>query len=136
MSAPPAPTVAGVLRTPNQVAQQLAVSRSMVYAEIKKGKLTAAAEPEASIFGEHWRDWPREWVQPICDKAGVQKVTAHGIRGLHSTLALEAGIAGAVVAASLGHEDERTTKRSYAKIDAVAVAQQRRELTVLTGELG
>lgn len=36
--------------------------------------------------------------------AKVPKVTAHGMRGLHSTLAMEAGVTGAVVAASLGHE--------------------------------
>lgn len=96
-------------------------------------RLTAGAEAEAPIFGEHWRDWPREWVQRICDKAGVPKVTAHGMRGLHSTLALEAGITGAVVAASLGHEHVSTTVQSYAKPEAVAGAQQRRALSVLDG---
>jgi hypothetical protein len=56
--------------------------------------------------------------------------------GVHSTLAMEAGVTGAVVAASLGHEDESTTRRSYAKPDAVAGAQQRRALTVLVGGVG
>ena len=36
-------------------------------------------------------------------------VTAHGMRGLHSTLAMEAGVTGHVVAASLGHERVTTT---------------------------
>jgi integrase len=36
-------------------------------------------------------------------------VTAHGMRGLHSTLAIEAGMTGAVVAASLGHEHVSAT---------------------------
>jgi integrase len=99
-------------------------------------RLIGGAEAEASIFGEHWRDWPREWVQRICDKAGVPKVTAHGMRGLHSTLALEAGVTGAVVAASLGHEQVSTTVQSYAKPEAVAGAQQRRTLRVLAGGAG
>ena len=43
--------------------------------------------PEAKLFGEHWRDWVRKWVQRICEAAGVPVVTAHGMRGLHSTLA-------------------------------------------------
>ncbi len=51
--------------------------------------------------------------------SSVPKVTAHGMRGLHSTLALEAGVTGAVVAASLGHEDISTTIESYAKPEAV-----------------
>jgi integrase len=96
-------------------------------------RLAEGFAPDARLFPGHWRDWPREWVQRICEAAGVPKVSAHSMRGLHSTLAMEAGITGAVVAASLGHEDESTTKRSYAKADAVAGAQQRRALTVLSG---
>jgi len=63
----------------------------------------------------------------------VPKVTAHGMRGLHSTLAMAAGASGHVVAASLGHESINTTMQSYAKPEAVAGAQQRRTLTVLGG---
>jgi hypothetical protein len=99
-------------------------------------RLAADQKPDALLFGQHWRDWPREWVQRICEKAGVPKVTAHGMRGLHSTLAMEAGVTGAVVAASLGHEHVSTTIESYAKPEAVAVAQQRRALRVLAGGAG
>lgn len=96
-------------------------------------RLTAGAEPEARIFGNHWRDWPREWVQTICTKAGVPLVGAHSMRGLHSTLAMDAGVTGHVVAASLGHEKVSTTVQSYAKPEAVAGARQGRALKVLIG---
>lgn len=43
----------------------------------------------------------------------MPEVTAHGMRGLHSTLTMEAGVTGAVVAASLGHEHVSTTVQSY-----------------------
>jgi integrase len=89
--------------------------------------------PEARLLGRHWRDWPREWVQEICTKAGVPVVCAHSMRGLHSTLAMDAGVTGHVVAASLGHEHVSTTVQSYAKAEAVAGAQQRRTLRVLSG---
>ena len=69
----------------------------------------------------------------ICDAAGVPKVTAHGMRGLHSTLAVENGVSAHVVAASLGHESSTTTIQSYVKPEAVSGAQQRRVLTVLEG---
>jgi integrase len=91
-------------------------------------RLTADSEPEARIFGDHWRDWPREWVQRIWTAAGVPVVGAHSMRGLHSTLAMDAGVTGHVVAASLGHEKISTTMQSYAKAEAVAGAQQRRTL--------
>lgn len=95
--------------------------------------LAAGMAPDSLLFGEHWRDWPREWVQRICREAGVPLVSAHSMRGLHSTLAMEAGITGAVVAASLEHESVTTTVASYAKAEAVAAARQQRTLTVLDG---
>jgi integrase len=75
----------------------------------------------------------RKWVRNVCVKAGVPKVTAHGMRGLHSTLALEHGASSHVVASSLGHESFSTTLQSYAKPEAVAGAKQRRVMTVLEG---
>ena len=71
-------------------------------------------------------------MQRICKAAGVPKVTAHGMRGLHSTLAVDTAITSHVVASSLGHESFTTTVESYAKREAVAGAQQRRVLAVLT----
>ena len=64
--------------------------------------LAEGKSPEAKLFGHHWRDWVRKWVKRICEAAGVPKVTAHGMRGLHSTLAVENGVSAHVVAASLG----------------------------------
>jgi integrase len=88
---------------------------------------------EAKLFGHHWRDWVRKWVKRICEAAGVPKVTAHGMRGCISTLAVENGVSAHVVAASLGHESSATTIQSYVKPEAVAGAQQRRVMTVLEG---
>jgi integrase len=89
--------------------------------------------PDAKLFGEHWRDWVRKWVQRICEAAGVPVVTAHGMRGLHSTLAVEHGASAQVVAASLGHESSTTTMQSYVKPEAASGAQQKRVMTVLAG---
>jgi integrase len=72
-------------------------------------------------------------VRGICEAAAVPVVCAHSMRGLHSTLAMDAGVTGHVVAASLGHERVSTTVQNYAKAEAVAGAQQRRALRVLAG---
>lgn len=95
---------------------------------IAKGK-----KPTDRLFGNHWRDWPRLWVERICGRAGVMKVSAHAMRGLHSTLAIEAGSTAHVVAASLGHESFATTLHSYAAPSALPAAQQRTVLSVLHG---
>ena len=85
------------------------------------------------IFGKRWRDWVRKWVQKICVESKVPKVTAHGMRGLHSTLAVEHGVSAHVVAASLGHTSSAVTMQSYVKPEAAAGARQRQMLSVLAG---
>ena len=85
------------------------------------------------LFGHHDRDWPRAWVRRICEAAEVPIVTAHGQRGLHATLAVEAGVTARAVADSLGHESFKTTAQSYAKAEGVEKAQQDRALKVLDG---
>ena len=95
---------------------------------IAKGK-----KSEDLLFGHHWRDWPREWVQRICRTAKVPEVTAHGMRGLHGTLAVERGATTHIVAQALGHESETTSRESYISREAITGADQRRVLTVLAG---
>jgi integrase len=110
--------------------------RQLQIPELAQPFLKALAEgkgPQERLFGYHDRDWVRDWVQRICELAGVPKVTAHGMRGLHGTLATERGVTGHVVAAALGHESTKTTFGNYVQADAVANAQQRRALTVLQG---
>jgi len=69
----------------------------------------------------------------FCKAAGVPKVSAHGMRGLHGTLAVDSGITSHAVASALGHESFETTATHCAKREAVAGAQQKRALAVLTG---
>jgi integrase len=85
------------------------------------------------LFGYHDRNWPRKWVKKICKAAKVPQVTAHGMRGLHGTLAVETGLSAHAVAAALGHESISTTLQSYAKAGAGSAARQQRVLEVLTG---
>ena len=66
------------------------------------------------LFGKHWRDWPREQVERVCKLAGVPQVTAHGLRGMKSTLALLAGDNPEIVARSLGHRSSKITLNTYA----------------------
>lgn len=96
-------------------------------------QLAEGKERDTLLFGSHWRDWPRKWVQRICRDAQVPKVSAHGMRGLHSTLALEAGVTAHAVAAALGHHSPAVTFQSYAKPEAVQGAKQGRMLRVMNG---
>lgn len=86
-----------------------------------------------SKTGFRWRDWPRHQVERICELAGVPEVCAHAMRGLHATLATDAGVTGRIVAASLGQDDVRTTHTAYATSESVGQARQNRALAVLDG---
>lgn len=97
--------------------------------------LATGKQPTDLLFGKHWRDWPREWVQAICEQAGVPKVTAHGMRGLRATLGILGGV-GALLqktADTLGHEQSSTTQQSYIAPGTVQQAQGRAALAVLRG---
>ena len=89
-------------------------------------------QPLEPLF-PHRGPWVRNWVRRICVLAGVPKVCAHAMRGLHSTLAIEAGVTPSVVAFALGHESPRATLLSYADPKVVASTTQRRTLAVLDG---
>lgn len=113
--------------------------RTLQIPEVLRPYFAALAEgkrPDALLFGHRDRDWPRSWVKRICREAGVPEVTAHGQRGLHSTLAVEAGVTARAVADALGHESFTTTAQSYAKPEAIDRARQERTLKVLQGGLG
>jgi integrase len=62
----------------------------------------------------HWRDWVTAQVERFCTLAEVPIVCAHALRGTGATAAVQSGIAPAIVAALLGHEEEATTLQSYA----------------------
>ncbi len=57
------------------------------------------------------------------------------MRGLLATLTAERGLAGRLIAATLGHEDERTTMTAYAAPGAAAAGANRRGLTLPNGGL-
>lgn len=94
--------------------------------------LTRDKLPLASLFGQHWRDWPRHWVAKICKQAGVPKVCAHSMRGLHATLAIQAGASPDIVAKSLGHESATMTLSAYAAPGSAEAANSDRVQALLT----
>ncbi|HKO23314.1 MAG TPA: site-specific integrase [Chloroflexota bacterium] len=57
-------------------------------------------------------------------KAGIRRITIHGLRHTYATLALAAGEHPKVVSESLGHADVATTLRIYAHV----LPSQRHEL--------
>ena len=100
-----------------------------------EGKAGDACLFETEEGKPHWRDWILHNVHRICNLAKVPRVTAHAMRGLLATLTAERGMAGHMIAATLGHEDERTTMTAYAAPGAAAAGANRRGLVLLKGGL-
>ena len=115
--------------------------RTLEVPEVVRLALVACAEgkaPESYLFeaeegGAHWRDWIRKQVRRICGLAKVPEVTAHAMRGLMATIAGDRGTAGHAIIATLGHEDLRTSKTSYAAPGSFEAGERRRGLQVLEG---
>ncbi len=97
-------------------------------------KLAADRPADDYLFGKHWRDWPREQTERLCELAGVPRVTAHGLRGLGSTLALLSGEDPDVVARSLGHTNSKITLDTYAAPGTREQLEQERLEKTLRGK--
>lgn len=59
------------------------------------------------------RQWLRYWLRAFCDEAQIPEVCVHSLRGLHATLATEAGMSSHVVANALGHSSPAVTHAHY-----------------------
>lgn len=102
-------------------------------------RLLAGRGAEDLLFGEE--DRTRPYTSPVlwkrlrrlCQKAGVREVCPHSLRGLHSTLAIEAGSTSGAVIAQLGHSSFRTTERHYVDKDRYRDASVRRVSDALVG---
>jgi integrase len=81
----------------------------------------------------HGRHWVIRSVHHICDEAKVPRITAHGLRGLLATITAERGMAGHLIAATLGHADERVTMSAYAAPGSAAAGARLRGIEVLAG---
>jgi len=94
-------------------------------------KLVEEKQPRERLFDGD-KDTLLKCVKRICRKAKVPQVCTHSMRGLHSTLAADMGVTGRVIAEALGHASFATTKKHYAKGDALQRAGQRRVRGVLS----
>ena len=68
--------------------------------------------------------WKR--LRRFCRMAGIRQVCPHSLRGLHSTLAIEAGATSGAVIAQLGHSSFQITERHYLDKDRQHDASMRR----------
>lgn len=93
-------------------------------------RLAKGLPPLERLF-PHRREWLYKWVRRICDQAGTPLICTHSLRGLHATLAIDAGITPPAVASALGHASARATLVSYADASTVAHARQRRVMATL-----
>lgn len=113
--------------------------RRLEVPEVVRGLLAAALvtegrrrDPGARIFPAN-RHWLLHHVHRLCREAGVPEVCTQSLRGLHATLATDAGVTAHAVASSLGHTSPVVTQRHYTQAAATARAQQGRAFQVLAG---
>jgi integrase len=77
------------------------------------------------------RHWLLHWLGAYCDEAKVPRVCTHSLRGLHATLATEAGQTSHAVASALGHETPAVTHAHYIDRGATRRANTKRVVRAL-----
>lgn len=70
-----------------------------------------------------------------CHQADLPIVCPHSLRGLHSSLAVQAGAGSSYVAPALGHGSDEVTKRHYISESAMDSARSARVSKALAGDL-
>lgn len=104
------------------------------------GALTADRPSSAPLFPYEGYGSPdlrlrtdaiRRRLQTLCKAADVPRVTPHGLRGTHATIAAGAGATGHLVAAQLGHASQKVTELHYfapGSLDAAAASRTAQKL--------
>jgi integrase len=73
----------------------------------------AGRGPDERLWGDVTRSWLHHHVVRLCRAAGVPRVSPQGLRGLHATLALDAGVSVEDIARSMGHASAAVTRAHY-----------------------
>lgn len=97
----------------------------------------AGKAPDERLFGRgrgYYNSFLVRRLRIYCGEAQVPVVCPHSLRGLHSTLALEAGATSAAVASALGHSSFAITAKHYADPDRLYNARARRVAEALDPE--
>jgi len=89
--------------------------------------------PSWSDSGHRGRTWLRKAVGRICEEAEVPKISPHGLRGTHATLAREAGATGHLVAQQLGHGSVKVTEQHYIAPQTTAKVHNKRVFKLVAG---
>ncbi len=119
--------------------------RSLLVPEELRGYLTtlcSGKKPEDPIFRNphtgkaYRRQWVYFWVRELCRRAKVKEVGPHAMRGLHSSLAIAAGVTPEVVARAMGHVSPAITREHYIDPEIAEQAQQVRVFQVFEGGSG
>jgi len=99
-------------------------------------KLAEGKQPTDRLFGNVSRHWLHYHAVRLCEKAGVPRVTPHGLRGSGATMAVRLGGSVEQVARALGHADEGDTLKAH-YLGAGAIESARgRAIEALAGNVG
>ena len=102
-------------------------------------KRAASMRPEALLFSLNGSTvlsatCLHKALTTYCQQADLPIVCPHSLRGLHSSLAVQAGASSSYVARALGHGSDEVTKRHYISESAMDSARSARVSDALVGD--
>ena len=96
--------------------------------------------PEALIFAPDGREQPLatdhlyKALVKYCKRAAIPNVCPHSLRGLHGSLAVQAGASSAYVAQALGHANDAVTRKHYITASALDSVRSVKVAAALIGD--
>jgi integrase len=95
---------------------------------------------QGRLFPHRQTGWLNDNVERLCREAGCERMTPHGLRGTHSTLAVRGGMSAHLVvdalgevSRSMGHGSTRVTREHYVDPAALKARGTATLLRVLEG---
>jgi len=96
-------------------------------------RLAQGKAREAHLFRRRDRKWLWDACVRLCKKAEVPQVSPQALRGMHATLARQAGATSRMVADTLGHAGTSITERAYIDQGQAQAADRERGLKLVKG---
>lgn len=121
---------------PSRVPDFLAAPLARVRAAAKEQTEGEGRDASTALLLPFAAKWVLAQAHRFCDAAGVPRVCAHALRGMHGTLAMEGGETAEAVARALGHTSTGITLKHYVEPATAHTAATERALRVLKGGKG
>jgi integrase len=99
-------------------------------------QLVAGQPAAAPIFGKWWKESEQSrWMSLACERAGIERITFHGLRHTWASLSVMSGMPMPIVAKNLGHTSTKMCEQHYSHLEGGFITDQIRRFAPDFGKI-